>query len=116
MEANETGIELDRAATFLRGGIRRPTIEEGLRVIEVWEQRLAASGSPELVPIADNLAALRVLLLSGDFDPAAVGELLATLGEQVQAVADSDVGAPVTDRLSLLGTLLTDQGNALVNP
>ncbi len=115
MEANETGIELDRAAAFLEGGILRPTIEEALRVIEVWEQRLAASGSSELLPIADNLATLRTLLLSGDFDPEAVGRLLVTLGEQVQAVADSDVGAPVSDRLSLLSTLLTDQGNALVS-
>ncbi len=115
MESNEIGIELDRATTYLQGGILRPTIEEALRVIEIWEQRLAASESPELVPIADNLATLRTLLLSGDFDPAAVGRLLVTLGQQVQAVADSDVGAPVTDRLSLLSTLLTDQGNALVS-
>ena len=115
MESDEIGIELDRAATYLQGGILRPTIEEALRVIEVWEQRLAASESPELVLIADNLATLRTLLLSGDFDPAAVGRLLVTLGEQVQAVADSDVGAPVTDRLSSLSTLLTYQGNALVS-
>jgi hypothetical protein len=100
----------------LRGGIRRPTIEEGLRVIEVWEQRLAASGSPELLLIADNLATLRVLLLSGDFDPTAVGEILVTLGEQLQAVAASDLGVPVSNRLSLLARLLTDQGKALMNP
>jgi hypothetical protein len=115
MEVNETSIELDRATAFLEGGILRPAIEAALRVIEVWEQRLAASGSYELLPIADNLATLRTLLLSGDFDPEAVGRLLVTLGKQVQAVADSDVGVPVADRLSLLGTLLTDQGRALVS-
>jgi hypothetical protein len=114
MEANDIDAELDGAVTFLQGGIRRPTIEAGLRVMEVWEQRLAASESPELTPIAENLAALRTLLLAGDFDPAAVGRLLVALGEQVRAVAASDIGTPVANRLSQLSTLLTNQGNALV--
>ena len=113
MAANEIEVGLDQAVALLQGGIRRPELEPALRVIETWEQRLAASESPELVPIADNLAALRVQLLAGDFDPAAVGHLLVTLGEQVQAVAESEVGAPVADRLSQLSVLLTDRGDAL---
>jgi hypothetical protein len=44
-----------------------------------------------------------------------VGQLMVTLGEQVQAVAESDVGAPVAGKLSQLGALLTDQGNALMS-
>jgi hypothetical protein len=88
-------------------------METALRVIETWEQRLAASESPELVPIADNLAALRIQLLAGDSDPAAVGQLLVTLGEQVRSVSESNVGAPVADKLLQLGELLSDQGNAL---
>lgn len=115
MAANEIHAGIDQAVAFLQGGVRRPGIESGLRVIEVWEQRLAASESPELVPIAENLADLRILLLAGDFDPAAVGRLLVTLGEQVQEVAESDVGAPVADRLSRLSALLADQGNALTD-
>jgi hypothetical protein len=35
------------------------------------------------------------------------------LGEQVRSVSESDVGAPVADRLSRLGGLLSEQGNAL---
>jgi hypothetical protein len=105
--------ELDQIVAFLRGGVRRPDLEQGLRVIETWEQRLAASGSPDLVPVAENLAELRTILLAGDFDPAAVGRLLVTLGEQVEAVAESDVGAPVADRLLRLSSLLADQGGAL---
>ena len=93
----------------------KPAMERALRVIETWEQRLAASESPELLPVADNLAALRIQLLAGDADPAAVGQLLLTLGEQVGAVAESDVGAPVADRLSQLSDLLRNQGNALAN-
>jgi hypothetical protein len=62
-----------------------------------------------------NLAALRTLLLAGDFDPVAVGQLLVTLGEQVRVVAESDIGAPVAQRLSQLSALLADQGNALMS-
>ncbi len=115
MATNEIDAGIDQAVAFLQGGVRRPGIEAGLRVIETWEQRLAASGSPELVPIAENLADLRILLLAGDFDPAAVGQLLMTLGEQVQEAAESDVGAPVADRLSRLSVLLTDQGDVLAD-
>ena len=115
MVANEIDAGLDQAVAFLQGGIRRPSIEAGLRVIETWEQRLAASESPELVAIADDLAALRTLLLAGDFDPAAVGQLLVRLGEQVRAVAASGIGAPVAGMLSQLSALLTAQGNALTD-
>ena len=113
MAANEIDAALDQAVAVLDGGVRRPTLEAPLQVIETWEQRLAASESPELLPVADNLAALRTQLLAGDFDPAAVGQLLVTLGEQVRTVAANDVGAPVADRLSQLSALLIDQGNAL---
>lgn len=115
MAANETDAALDQAVAVLQGGVERPGMEGALRVIETWEQRLAASESPELIPISDNLADFRIQLLAGDSDPAAVGRLLVTLGEQVGAVAESDIGAPVADRLSQLSALLTDQGNALAN-
>ncbi len=115
MAANETDAALDQAVAVLQGGVERPGTEGALRVIETWEQRLAASESPELIPISDNLADLRIQLLAGDSDPAALGRLLMTLGEQVGAVAESDVGAPVANRLSQLSVLLTDQGNALAN-
>ena len=113
MAANEYDTGIDQAVAFLQGGVRRPEIEAGLRVIETWEQRLAASGSAELVSIAENLADLRTFLLAGDFDPAAVGRLLVTLGEQVQEAAESDVGSPVADRLSRLSVLLIEQGDTL---
>ena len=76
-------------------GLDLPEMEAALRVIETWEQRLAASESPELMSIADNLAALRIQLLGGNANLAAVGQLLVKLGEQVRSVSKSDVGAPV---------------------
>ncbi len=113
MAANEIDAALEEAVAVVQGGVERPDMEAPLRVIETWEQRLAASESPELVSIADNLAALRIQLLAGDADPAAVGQLLLTLGEQVRAVSKSEVGAPVADKLLQLGELLSYQGNAL---
>ncbi len=113
MAANEIDAALEEAVAVLQGGVERPDMEAPLRVIETWEQRLAASESPELVSIADNLAALRIQLLAGDADPAAVGQLLLTLGEQVRAVSKSEVGAPVADKLLQLGELLSYRGNAL---
>lgn len=115
MESNDIDSALDRAVTFLKGGVQRPGMEQALRVIETWEQRLAASEHAELVPIAENLADLRVPLLAGEFDPAAVGRLLITLGEQVESVATKDVGTPVADKLSPLSGMLIEQGDALIS-
>jgi hypothetical protein len=63
--------------------------------------------------VAENLGALRAQLSAGDFDPVAVGELLATLGEQVQRVANEDVEIEVADRLSQLSVLLSTEGDSL---
>ena len=112
METNDTEAGLDQVVTFLRGGVRRSDLEPALQLLETWEQRLAASGSTELESIAGDLAELRTQLLAGDPDPAAVGRLLAGLGDQVGAVAGV-VEAPVAERLSEISVLLTEQGDAL---
>lgn len=44
MESNEIDNTLESTVTFLRGGVRRPGIEQALRVIETWEQRLCGFG------------------------------------------------------------------------
>ena len=64
MASNEVDSALDRPVTFLRGGVQRPGMEQALRVIENFEQKLAASENEELVSIAENLADLRVQLLA----------------------------------------------------
>ena len=114
MEANETNSALDATVASLQGGAERLGIQAALPVIEDWEQRLAASGRPELAPVAENLGALRALLSARDLDQAAVGRLLATLGEQVQRVAnDEGVQIEVADRLSQLSVLLSSEGESL---
>ncbi len=113
MEANETNEALDMTVGSLQGGVQRLGVAAALPVIEGWEQRLAASGSPMLTPIAENLGALRALLSADELDQAAVGRLLATLGEQVQRVANADVQIEVADRLSQLSVLLSSEGESL---
>jgi hypothetical protein len=113
VEANETNADLDQTVASLQGGVEQLGIEAALPVIEGWERVLAASGSPMLAPVAENLGALRALLSAEDFDQVAVGQLLVTLGEQVQRVANADVQIEVADRLSQLSVLLTREGESL---
>ncbi|MDP8951739.1 MAG: hypothetical protein M3N18_05800 [Actinomycetota bacterium] len=114
MEANDINSALDTTVGSLQGGVQRLGIQAALPVIEGWEQRLAASGSPMLAPVAENLGALRALLSADELDQAAVGRLLATLGEQVQRVAnDESVQIEVADRLSQLSVLLSSEGESL---
>ena len=114
MEENELSADLDRTVAFLQGGVEQISIEAALPVIEGWQQRLEeASGSPELLAVAENLAALKTQLSASDPDPAAVGELLVTLGEQVQVVANGDVEPLISDRLSQLSVMLETEGSSL---
>jgi hypothetical protein len=114
VEANETNSALDATVASLQGGVEQLGIETALPIIQGWEQRLATSGSPELALIAKNLGTLRGLLSADDVDPAAVGRLLVTLGEQVQRVAnDEHVEIEVADRLSQLSVLLSSEGESI---
>jgi hypothetical protein len=50
----------------LQSRVERLGMEGALGMIETWEQRLATSESPELIPISDNLSDLKIQLLAGD--------------------------------------------------
>lgn len=103
-------MALDSTVAYLQGGVQRLGIEAALPVIESWEKRLAPSGNPELAPVAENLGTLRAQLSASDFDQAVVGQLLATLDEQGQRVANADIQIEVTDKLSQLSVLLSSEG------
>lgn len=111
--ADEISTSLDQTIAALRGGVRQLAIEAAVPVIDDWQQRLSGSGSPELMPIADNLAELSSQLSSGNFDPSTVGQLLDTLGTQVQQATLGGPGEQVADRLQQLSTLLTSEGRSL---
>ena len=113
MEGNEIRAALDSTVASLQGGVQRLGIEAALPVIEGWERRLAASGDPELAPVAENLGALRGQLSADDFDQATVGRLLSDLGDQAQRIANSDIQIEVADKLSQLSVLLSTEGDSL---
>lgn len=113
MESNEIYAALESTVTSLQGGVQRLGIAAALPVIEGWEGRLAASEDSELTPVAENLGELRIQLSASDLDQAAVGRLLADLGDQVQRLANSDIQIEVADRLSQLSALLSVEGDSL---
>ena len=114
MEMNETNSALDATVASLQGGVEQLSIEAALPMIEDWQERLMALDSPELTAVAENLGTLKAQLSADDFDPAAVGQILLVLGEQVRRVADGPAGTQAgKDRLSQLSILLAREGEAL---
>ncbi|QIN79366.1 hypothetical protein GBA65_13550 [Rubrobacter marinus] len=114
MEANSAGTALNQTVGQLQGGILRLGIGSAIPVIATWEQTLSASGVPELTPVAQNLSTLRNHLANPNFDPNQVGQLLATLGGQVQAIAATPYGLPIAAPLTQLGLLLSTGGGTLM--
>ena len=102
----------DTTIRALESGPEELGTEDALEQIDGWRLWLEASADPELLPIAEDLDRLGDLLRSGAPNPAEVGRLLGSLGERVRGLADSDVGAPVAERLRILGGLLNTAGRA----
>jgi hypothetical protein len=113
VESNDVGTALDSTIASLQGGVERLGIEAALPIIGDWEERLAASGSPDLAPVAENLTALRTQLSSGSPDQVATGEIIVELSEQVQRLANEDIQIEVADKLSQLSVLLSNEGDSL---
>ena len=84
-------------------------------MIATWEQTLSSSGVPAFAPIAQNLGTLRNHLATPTFEPSQVGQLLATLGGQVQAVPATPYGLPIALPLTQLDVLLSTGGGTLMN-
>lgn len=104
---------LGDTVTSLLGGVQQMGAAAALPTIEGWERRLVSLGNPEFAPIAQVLTELKTQLSVDGTNPQTVGALLLTLGVQVAAVAESDLGAPVSGELGRLSVLLTEQGSKL---
>ncbi len=115
MEASRANAALGQTVASLQGGVLLFGIGAAIPVIASWEQTLAASRTPELVSIADNLAVLRSMLAADGFDPAEVGRLLQKLGEQTGSVATTPHGLPLALPLTQLALLLNTGGAALLS-
>lgn len=82
-----------------------------------WRQMLQDSGEQQLVPVADNLAALETALSLDPLDGATIGRLMRTLAGQTREVAQGDLvggsAGPVADRLEGLAELLESEGASI---
>ena len=99
----------------LKEGVARLGAASALPEFSAWEERLVASGDPDLEAVAGTLGELRAHLGSSGFDPVSVGALLMSLGEQVEQVAVIEIGEQVGDKLSRLGALLGSEGDSLTD-
>ncbi len=113
--AEGIGGALELTVASLREGVVGLGVEAALPEISAWEERLAASGDPNLEAVAATLGELRAQLDSPGLDPVSVGSLLMTLGQQVEEVAGAEVGAGVGEKLARLGTLLGSEGDSLTD-
>ncbi len=115
MAAKDIGGALDLTVSSLREGVLRLGMEAALPEISAWQERLAASGDPDLEAVAGTLGELRAQLDPSGLDPVSVGALLMSLGDQVERVAGAEVGEQVGGKLSQLGALLGREGEALAD-
>lgn len=115
MAAGEIGNALDLTVASLKEGVVRLGVEAALPEISAWKERLAASGDPTLAAVAGTLDELEAQLDPSGFDPASVGALLTSLGEQVRGVAGAEVGREVEEKLARLGALLGSEGRTLTD-
>lgn len=115
MAAKDIGGALDLTVASLGEGVLRLGVEAALPEISAWEEKLAASGDPDLKAVAGTLGELKAQLDPSGFDPASVGALLMSLGEQVERVAGAEIGEQVGSKLSRLGALLGREGDSLTD-
>jgi hypothetical protein len=115
MAAKDIGGALDLTVASLKEGVVRLGVGAALPEISAWQERLAASGDPDLEAVAGTLGELKEQLGSAGFDPISVGALLMSLGDQVEKVAGIEIGGQVGDKLSRLGALLGSEGDALTD-
>ena len=115
MAAKDIGGALDLTMASLKEGVARLGVGAALPEISAWQERLAASGDPDLEAVAGTLEELKAQLDPSGLDPLSVGALLMSLGEQVEKVAGVEIGGQVGDKLSRLGALLGSEGDALTD-
>lgn len=113
--AKDIGGALDLTVASLKEVVVRLGMEAALPEVSAWEERLAASGDPDLEAVARTLGELKAQLDPSGLDPLSIGALLMSLGEQVKRVAGAGIGEQVGGKLAQLGALLGREGDALTD-
>lgn len=104
--------ELAATIDDLERGLAQVPLSKAVNRIDDWRREVLSTERDDLQPIADDLERLHDLLVGGDLDGAAIGDLLARLGEQTEASAEG-AAEPIQNGLRRLGSLLRHAGNAL---
>lgn len=104
-----TPDEIDATTATLRNGVANLAISSAVGEIELWQQKLEASGDPGLAKIGGDLGKLRDELTADNLDPEAVGGLLDSLGRQTADVGGGSLPPFIVEKLQLLGRLLTEE-------
>lgn len=104
---------LDSTISRLREGVLQMAVDQAVKDVDYWQQQLAASEEPQLVPIADDLFRLSTELQRDSLDGVIIGKLMITLSEEVAQVASEGTGRQVADRLEPLAELLQREGQNL---
>lgn len=113
---SENGVsarDFDSTLSTLREGVIEVAVGQAKEEVDGWQQKLAATDDPELVPVADNLARLSIELDREPLDGVVISGLMTTLADQTRALASSDVAGTVGDKLEQLGGLLASEGASL---
>jgi hypothetical protein len=116
-ENNAITGRIESTLAALREGAMQVALDKAREEVAGWRQMLQDSGEQQLVPVADNLAALETELSRDSLDGAVIGRLMLTLAEQTREVASGDLvggsAAPVADRLERLAGLLESEGSSI---
>lgn len=116
-ENDATTGRVESTISALRQGAMQVALDKAREEVAGWRQTLQDSGEQQLVPVADNLAALETELARQPLDGAIIGRLMRTLAGQTREVASGDLvggsAKPVANRLESLAGLLESEGSAI---
>lgn len=104
---------LDSTISRLREGVLQMAVDQAVKDVDYWQQQLAATDDPQLVPIADDLFRLSTELQRDSLDGVIIGKLMITLSEEVAQSASEGTGRQVADRLEPLAEVLQREGQNL---
>lgn len=116
-QGSDTTGRLESTISALRQGAMQVALDKARGEVAGWRQALQDSGEQQLVPVADNLAALETALSLDPLDGATIGRLMRTLAGQTREAASGDLVSasdqPVAERLESLAQLLESEGSSI---
>lgn len=112
-EEHDEGQELDELLDILEESeLTDFDPEEGIEIIDQWQEILSESGDAELKEIGKSLKQLKKVLSSSKSKPEAIAEALSQVGAQTDEYANN-AGRGYKTKLHKLGKALNKAGKSL---